>query len=355
MPNSFANRLLAWYDKHGRHHLPWQQHKTAYKVWVSEIMLQQTQVTTVIEYYQRFMQSFPNVKQLALAPTDQVLEHWAGLGYYARARNLHKAAQMVHEQHKGRFPKEREALEALPGIGRSTAAAILSLTHNIVEPILDGNVKRVFARHFHLSGYPNNTQVLRKFWQVAETEVPSDRPGAYNQALMDLGSSICTRSKPRCGDCPVAKTCEANKLGLQAELPNKKPKANRPEKRRYFLLIRNASGQTLLYKRPDTGIWGGLWSLPECERKQDIGKLLATLFADWQPSKHKVLSGFHHDFSHYRLHLEPIEIVLTPSVELETEQQTVWYQAGGKDKAVGLPAPIKKLLELEDRNVAAMG
>ncbi|OGT51024.1 MAG: A/G-specific adenine glycosylase [Gammaproteobacteria bacterium RIFCSPHIGHO2_12_FULL_41_15] len=349
--NQFSKKLLAWHDQHGRHHLPWQQNKSAYKVWVSEIMLQQTQVATVIDYFKRFMQRFPNIKQLAEADINEVLQLWAGLGYYARARNLHRAAIIIHLEHQGQFPKTLEQLQTLPGIGRSTAAAILSLAYEISAPILDGNVKRVFARHFEIKGYPNDSKVNKHFWSCVEKEMPTTRPGAYNQALMDMGSMICTRTKPRCDICPVKTSCLARKNNCITALPTPKPKKNRPEKQVFFLLIQNKQQQTLLYKRPHKGIWGGLWSLPECHRLEDIHAVLAKYFATNHSHQQK-LSPFHHDFTHYRLYIQPVLISLTHYQQHAHSADEWHWHDPHKIKPIGLPAPVTKLLGISGQAAA---
>ncbi|MFN2348462.1 MAG: A/G-specific adenine glycosylase, partial [Thioalkalivibrio sp.] len=258
----FSQRLLAWFKRHGRHDLPWQQDPTPYRVWVSEIMLQQTQVSTVISYYQRFMTRFPDVARLAAAPLDDVLHHWSGLGYYARARNLHKAAGLICERHGGLFPGDIEALEALPGIGRSTAGAILALTCGQRQPILDGNVKRVLARHAGVSGWSGEAKVLRRLWQLADARTPDRQVDAYTQAIMDLGATLCTRSRPRCEICPVAADCVARATVRTRELPAPRPKRDQPLRETGMLMVTSPAG-VLLERRPAQGLWGGLWGFPE--------------------------------------------------------------------------------------------
>ena len=262
-----APRLLAWHAQSGRHDLPWQKNRSAYRVWVSEIMLQQTQVATVIPYFERFMQRFPDVRALAEAPADEVLHLWTGLGYYARARNLHRAAQLIRDEHRGRFPRTFEAVMELPGIGRSTAGAILAISAGARHSILDGNVKRVLARFYAVEGAPDENATLEKLWQLADDNTPDKDVATYTQAIMDLGATRCTRGKPRCADCPIAAECRARIEGRQAEFPAaKRKRAARKQKHAVMLVARRAS-EVLLVQRPPSGIWGGLWCLPEFEHR----------------------------------------------------------------------------------------
>lgn len=263
-PASFAARLLAWFDTHGRKHLPWQKAISPYRVWVSEIMLQQTQVGTVVDYYIRFMGRFPTVETLAAATEDEVLHLWTGLGYYSRARNLLKTARHIVNQ--GGFPKHVSSLEALPGIGRSTAGAIASIAMGQRAPILDGNVKRVLARHAGIEGYPGTSETAKALWSVAEEHTPATRFDAYTQAIMDLGATLCTRVRPACSFCPVSDDCNARLTGRVDTLPGKKPKKLLPQRSTTMLLIEDARRHVLLQRRPGSGIWGGLWSFPECAR-----------------------------------------------------------------------------------------
>jgi A/G-specific adenine glycosylase len=342
--NKFAERILHWFAQHGRKDLPWQQKPTAYRVWVSEIMLQQTQVATVIPYYERFMQSFPDVQTLAQAPLDDVLHHWSGLGYYARARNLHKAAQQVCADYAGEFPDTLENMQALPGIGRSTAGAILSLAKGQAQSILDGNVKRVLARHHAVAGWPGQSQVLAQLWQLAEQHTPQQQTAAYNQAMMDLGATVCTRSKPACALCPVAETCKAKAQANWHAYPGKKPKKNLPIRQVQMLLIRNTAGDVLLQQRPPQGIWGGLWSFPEIAVDDD-----PIAWCIQQQMRHTQLQRRlpmrRHTFSHFHLDIFPQEILLTERGYAVLEQDTqVWYnvqQTSGR----GLAAPVARLLK----------
>ncbi|NNL12018.1 MAG: A/G-specific adenine glycosylase [Pseudomonadales bacterium] len=341
--SNFATRLLQWFDAHGRKDLPWQQNINAYRVWVSEIMLQQTQVATVIPYYQRFMQSFPTVAALAAAADDVVLHHWSGLGYYSRARNLHAAAKIIAADLEGKLPGDLESWQALPGIGRSTAAAICSISFESTDAILDGNVKRVLARHFAVPGWPGHASVSKKLWQLAELCTPSQRNRDYSQAIMDLGATLCVRSKPRCRDCPLATSCEAKKQGNVADFPGRKPKRTIPVRATRLLMLENSSGELLLLKRPPAGIWGGLWSLPEHET-----------FAENLPL-HKPVEWptLRHTFTHFHLDITPVHCVLNEHRDMAAKcaalqgsretTQTLWYDIDNPPD-IGLPAPISKLL-----------
>lgn len=342
--DKFAKQVLAWFDEHGRKHLPWQQNPTPYRVWVSEIMLQQTQVATAIPYYERFMKRFPNLEALATAPIDDVLAHWSGLGYYARARNLHRSAVCVLNEHAGVLPTTLDALQDLPGIGRSTAAAILSLSGGHHEAILDGNVKRVLARYFAVDGWPGKKPVLDKLWDYSEQVTPAKRTGPFNQAMMDLGATLCSRTKPQCSQCPLSSLCQANLTNAQLSYPGKKPKKVIPVKSTCMLVLRNEQNQVLLVQRPPTGIWGGLWSLPElgeAELPDWLGA--ARLNAVTEASS---FARFRHTFSHYHLDIDAQELRVKPdgnNLVLEAEQY-VWYD--GERLPGGVAAPISKILDL---------
>lgn len=340
---SFSARVIAWQKQHGRHHLPWQHNRTRYRVWVSEIMLQQTQVTTAIPYFERFMERFPDVESLATAPIDEVLAHWAGLGYYARARNLHKAAKAVLSDFNGIMPDEAESLEELCGIGRSTAAAILSLTDELPLPILDGNVKRVFARHGAIGTWTGATKTQKKLWQMAEDRMPAKEARAYNQGLMDLGSQVCTRSKPACERCPVNADCLALNQGRVSELPVPKPKKLQPQKYATFLLLYNGDNELLLERRPPSGIWGGLWCLPQFE---NLPQLQAFVTERWELcGVETALPELQHVFSHYKLRLQPYEIRLREEVKTTTiAEPNARFVSIAELPQLGLPAPIEKLL-----------
>ena len=340
---TFSNRLLDWFDEHGRKTLPWQDGKTPYRVWVSEIMLQQTQVSTVIPYYTRFMTEFPTVSDLAKAPLDQVLSLWTGLGYYARARNMHKAAQLVMDTYLGQFPSALEALEALPGIGRSTAGAIVTLGYGGWAPILDGNVKRVLARYHAIEGWPGKSDVVTQLWKVSELHTPKERTADYTQGIMDLGATLCTQKKPRCVDCPMSTDCQAHIQDRVADFPGKKPKKATPERSTIFIQCVDAQGLILLEKRAPTGIWGGLWSFPELSEDESLTHWLSahglTLRDDAQTRpRHS------HTFSHFKLEITPIRcaVDLTNS-RIADGQQCGWFTL--RDAlSLGLPAPVLKML-----------
>jgi A/G-specific adenine glycosylase len=335
---------LAWFERYGRKDLPWQQHRDTYAVWVSEIMLQQTQVMTVIPYYRRFMERFPTLSQLAQAELDEVLHHWSGLGYYARARNLHKAAQLVRDQYAGRLPEAIELLQTLPGIGRSTAGAILSLGLGQPQPILDGNVKRVLARHFTVEGWPGQTAVLRRLWSLSEQLTPKTQTAAYNQAMMDLGSLVCRRGPPDCTRCPLTESCQALAQGRQSELPAPKPAKVLPVKVGYLLILRNPSGEVLLERRPPSGIWGGLWSLPECPPDQQPEQWCREMLA-CEPYSVTRLVTRRHSFSHFHFEITPLVIqVNNPSNRVMDTGGRVWYKLADPDVR-GLAAPVSRILD----------
>jgi len=344
MKKAFSQQVLSWFDKHGRKDLPWQHDRDAYKIWVSEIMLQQTRVETVIPYYEKFMQHFPTVKKLAAANIDEVLHQWTGLGYYARARNLHNAAQYICEQYKGAFPKNIDQAIALPGIGRSTAAAILTLSFDQSHAILDGNVKRVLARYFALEGWPGIRVVEEQLWQHAEALLPSGRFAEYTQAMMDLGATLCTRSNPSCSTCPVQATCQAYAQHRQSELPTPKTPKKIPQRNVVVAIIQDYKDDSIwLEKRPPTGIWGGLYSFPEFK---DTAKLDVWLGKHYKNCslKFQLLPAISHTFSHFRLHMHPrlIQINKRPNGVME-DDLGVWYKL--TDQKIGLAAPVKKALE----------
>ena len=341
--DNFAPRVLDWFDDHGRKHLPWQQQVTPYRVWVSEIMLQQTQVATVIPYFERFMQAYPAVADLAAASQDDVLHLWTGLGYYARARNLHKCAQTVVDQHGGEFPASVDQLAELPGIGRSTAGAIASLSLGQVAPILDGNVKRVLARHFAIGGWPGKSSVLKELWQCAETLTPNQRCGNYTQAMMDLGAMVCTRTKPDCGHCPVADSCTGFHQGNPEAYPGKKPKKEKPVKTVQLVMLRNSVGEWLLEQRPSTGIWGGLWSFPEVDSERDVAQFWRETYAQEVVIQER-WDSFRHTFSHYHLDITPVVADLTAETGQVGERANYWYDVA-RPGNLGLAAPVKTLLE----------
>lgn len=342
--DDFIARLLHWFDDHGRHDLPWQHPRSPYRVWLSEIMLQQTQVTTVIPYFLRFLQHFPTLPDLAAASNDAVMAQWAGLGYYARARNLHAAAKRCVELHGGDLPRDFDALHALPGIGRSTAGAILSQAWNDPFAILDGNVKRVLSRYHGIDGFPGLPVIEKQLWAIAEAHVAKVRAGRmadYTQAQMDLGASVCSRAKPACVICPLQDTCVARREGRTAELPTPKPSKTLPEREAVALLLRDAQQRVLLQKRPDTGIWAQLWTLPQAEAGSDLQDWFDA-HVDGSLEDAEELPVLQHTFSHYRLHLQ----ILSRKVRgLRVEEPTLRWVANDELPALGLPAPIRKLLD----------
>ena len=341
---SFAGRVLKWYHSHGRKDLPWQQDRTAYRVWVSEIMLQQTQVETVIPYFEKFMQRFPDLNTLADATEDEVLHHWSGLGYYARARNLLKTAKILCDQYAASFPHDVEQVNTLPGIGRSTAAAILAQAHGFRHAILDGNVKRVLTRFHAVEGWPGQNKVQAFLWQLAEQHTPDADLVDYTQGIMDLGATVCTRSRPHCDRCPLVDDCKAFHTLRTEELPHSKPKKSMPVKSARMLVLLNQESQVMLEKRPPTGIWGGLWSLPEMDLDGDISEYC---HGQWQ---FEVISiedkaSFRHTFSHFHLDITPCHVKLkNPDQCVMEDERIVWYNTSQPDR-LGLAAPIKTILK----------
>ena len=337
--------LLQWHSKHGRHDLPWQNTQDAYGIWVSEIMLQQTQVATVIPYYQRFLKRFPTVAKLANAKRDEVLHLWTGLGYYARARNLHKAAKIISTEYHGRFPSQFEQVLALPGIGRSTAGAILAFSKQQRHAILDGNVKRVLARFYQVEGWYGKKSVENTLWELAEANTPKSDVDIYTQAIMDFGATLCTRRRPNCDACPLQANCQAFAHGRTKELPHGKPKTSKPTKQTYMLLVKNAAGEFLLQQNPPAGIWGGLWCPPQ------VSELTSTLkISGLQLKTVNELPMLKHSFSHYHLEITPVACTAMAATDAQStntvaESSHIWYKFGSSD-ALGLAAPVKKLLEL---------
>jgi A/G-specific adenine glycosylase len=341
-PDWLAPALLAWFDQHGRHDLPWQQPRDPYRVWVSEIMLQQTQVSTVIPYFTRFMAAFPSVRALADAELDDVLHHWTGLGYYARARNLHRAAQHIRDAHDGRFPGEFEQVLALPGIGRSTAGAILAQALARRYPILDGNVKRVLTRLYAIDGWPGDKPVENTLWQIAEAHTPTQRIADYTQAIMDLGATVCRRSKPQCNACPLHSRCQAHTQQNVSAYPAKKPRKALPVRSTIMLMLYNEEQAILLEQRPPAGIWGGLWSFPECPSDRDpvqwSREQLQLHIRDTQ-----TLPTLRHTFSHFHLDITPLLARAVPAGIMDSPQH-IWYNSS-LSAARGFPAPVKQLLD----------
>lgn len=342
MSQLFADRVLRWFEQHGRKALPWQQSANPYRVWVSEIMLQQTRVETVLPYFNRFIDRFPAVENLASATKDEVMHYWSGLGYYARARNMHKAAQLIMSQHQGRFPADLSQLEALPGIGRSTAGAILSLGMQKKASILDGNVKRVLARHAGIVGWTASAATARQLWSVAEQRTPERKFAAYNQAMMDLGALLCTRINPQCTDCPVSGDCVANLEGKQHMLPTPKPKAENPLKKVAMLIVVNNRREALLQRRGEHGIWGGLWSFPEFASANAAKQWFCKHFGDAEKGVSR-LPCVTHAFTHFRLQIRPMLIHYDGSADWVMEDnQWLWYNK--HSSKVGLAAPVARLI-----------
>jgi len=333
--NPFTEQLIAWQKMAGRHDLPWQNTRDPYRIWLSEIMLQQTQVGTVIPYYARFLASFPDVLALAAAPIEAVIEHWAGLGYYARARNLHGCAQQIATVYAGNFPNSVEQLADLPGIGRSTAAAIAAFAFGRRAAILDGNVKRVLCRQFGIDGFPGSSAVDRSLWTLAESLLPASDIEVYTQGLMDLGATLCTRSRPRCADCPVAAACVARRDGRQAELPTAKPRARVPERSATFVLLSDGH-RLLLERRPPVGLWGGLLVPPEGEPAEVAARLGLQLGSQTK------LPALKHAFTHFKLTLEPV-LCRVESQLGAAEAGLEWVAIAAAAEA-GVPTPIRKLI-----------
>ncbi len=340
--DAFARKLLAWHACEGRHDLPWQQRPTPYRVWVSEIMLQQTQVGTVIPYYKRFMARFPDVSALAQASLDEVLALWAGLGYYARARNLHAAARQVAAEHNGVFPDEVESLQELPGIGRSTAAAIAALSAGRCHAILDGNVKRVLCRYHAVPGWPGRAAVERRLWALAEAHTPAKDVAAYTQAIMDLGATLCTRRRPQCEACPVADGCEARAQGREAEFPGSRPGRERPTREICVLIVRNQADEVLLERRPAAGVWAGLWSLPEVPEPGQAGQWCNQSLGSPGTAPGEAESIVH-EFTHFRLLLRPLHVRLEQAPAALGEQGLAWIGPDAREH-YGMPAPVQRLL-----------
>ena len=340
-PRSLAPRLLAWFADHGRHDLPWQQDRSPYRVWVSEIMLQQTQVATVIPYYGRFMARFPDVAALAAAPLDEVLHLWSGLGYYARARNLHRAARIVRDAFGGSVPEEHAALVGLPGIGRSTAGAILALARDARHPILDGNVKRVLARWFGVDGFPGEASVAAELWDLSEAVTPRRRAADFTQAIMDLGATLCTHRNPRCDACPLAADCVARRTGRTGELPARRAPRRRPRRRVVWLVFRRGAA-VLLERRPPSGIWGGLWGFPEFATR-GAAEASAVARSGGRPPIVVELDPLRHVFTHFELEIAPLLVELDRRSALVEGAAETWYKSRAPTK-LGLAAPVATLV-----------
>jgi A/G-specific adenine glycosylase len=339
---SFGPALLAWYEVEGRRDLPWQRERTPYRVWVSEIMLQQTQVGTVIGYYERFMARLPTVRDLAHAKADEVLHLWSGLGYYARARNLQRAAQVLLQRHAGEFPATLEEVMGLPGIGRSTAGAILALSRGERHPILDGNVKRVLTRYFAIEGYPGEAAVERKLWKLAEECTPQSRVAEYTQGIMDLGATVCTRANPACLLCPVSDGCSARRAGMETRYPTPRPRKVRPQRAAWVLLAQRGS-KVLLERRPPSGIWGGLWGLPEFPTREHAAQWCSENLAG--ASATRTDEPLRHAFSHFDYELKPLVVRCAgKSLALREVDRYRWYDVAAP-AAVGVPKPVATLLQ----------
>lgn len=340
----FVERVCEWQLAHGRRHLPWQQTRDPYRIWLSEIMLQQTQVSTVIPYYERFLERFPDIAALAAADQEDIMPYWAGLGYYARARNLHRCARAIMEKHGGRFPPGSQEIAELPGIGRSTAAAIAAFAYGERSPIMDGNVKRVFARHFAVRGYPGKAAVEHRLWKLAEHALQEAGPDidmtAYTQGLMDLGSQVCTRGRPECSACPVSATCEARRLGLEQTLPEPRPRRSVPQKQCAMLLL-HCDDRVLLEKQPEPGIWGGLWSLPRFDTPEALAAACLNMGVTVTPADR--MASFVHVFSHFRLEISPWKVKVGPQLAEPLPGQR-WIPIE-ELPITALPAPVRDLLE----------
>lgn len=338
---SFANALLAWFDRHGRHDLPWQHPRDAYRVWLSEIMLQQTQVATVIPYFQRFVAQLPTLRDLAAADEDTVLALWSGLGYYRRARFLHKAAQLCVERHDGEMPRDFDAMTALPGIGRSTAGAILAQAYGLRFPILDGNVKRVLTRFHGIAGHPSEREVEKQLWLRADEHTPAKRTADYTQAIMDLGATVCVRTRPLCAMCPVHTDCIAQRDNLTAQLPTPKPGKAIPTRSTVMLILRDNEGRVMLQRRGPQGVWSGLWSLPEAEDSDSA----------WREAQRNAriedaqsLTPFVHVFSHYRLQIQPLLFDNSAPAHAIADNADLRWCSMAELPSLGLPAPVRTLL-----------
>ena len=338
----FSERVLSWFDQYGRHDLPWQKNRNSYRVWVAEIMLQQTQVKTAIPYYQDFLKSFPSIALLASATLDEVLNHWAGLGYYSRARNLHKAAIEIMEAHQGTFPTHYDDVLALPGIGPSTAGAILAQALNQRHAILDGNVKRVLSRYHAIEGWSGQSGISKLLWDKSNLHTPHERVADYTQAIMDLGATLCVRSAPKCPQCPVKNECVAFKEDTVSLYPTRKAKKTLPVKQVRMLIIKNQHGSVLLEKRPPTGIWGGLWSLPEAPLEEGIAEVCLQRWA-LKCEQHRHGDVMRHTFSHYHLDISPCWLKSSGEVTGVKEREVVWCQADQMSK-FGVATPISLLL-----------
>jgi A/G-specific adenine glycosylase len=338
---ALAPALLAWHHSAGRHDLPWQLERTAYRVWVAEIMLQQTQVSIVIPYYRRFLARFPDVSALAAAPIDEVLHLWSGLGYYARARNLHRAAVRIRDEYASDFPRAFAQIVALPGVGRSTAGAILALAHEERFPILDGNARRVLARYFGVVGVAKDSAALKRLWQLAEEQTPAAQVAAYTQAIMDLGATVCVRRRPLCSRCPLESHCSARRSGRQHEIPAPRRGNARPKRDVFMVLALKDTGEVLLERRPESGVWGGLWCLPEFATASAAGAFIRnSLSGCHEPQP---LDTLEHGFTHFDLAITPLLVRCSGAAAEIGEGRSLWYNIRAPAR-IGLPVPITTLL-----------
>ncbi len=355
MSRAFAQRVLDWFEFRGRHDLPWQIDPSPYRVWVSEIMLQQTQVATVIPYFERFMDRFPAVRELADGDIDEVLHLWSGLGYYARARNMHRAARIICERHGGRFPRAFEDVAALPGIGRSTAGAILALSLDQRHPILDGNVKRVLCRHAGVEGWPGRSAVEKTLWEIADRLTPEERVADYTQAMMDLGATVCRRGRPDCGACPISTDCVARMRGRQRELPTPRPRRKRPLRRADMLLVSDPAGRVLLERRDPSGIWGGLWAFPELSSGQSPAAWVAERLGANVDST-ELWPEYRHGFTHFELAVTPHRVRLArPPANVMEAGRWLWYNPDSPAR-IGRAAIVDRLLaEISGKNEEKSG
>ncbi len=337
----FSSRLITWQKQYGRHDLPWQNTTDPYAIWVSEIMLQQTQVAAVIGYYSKFMQRFPTIASLAQASQDEVLQYWSGLGYYSRARNLHNAAQTIMDEHGGVFPQDFAVIQTLPGIGRSTAAAIASFAFGQTQTILDGNVKRVLTRYFAIEGWPGTPKIEKELWSLAENLLPENDIQAYTQGLMDLGATLCTRSKPQCQRCPLVESCEAYRQQRVSQLPTPKPRKSTPEKHTTMLILLQGD-QVMLEKRPASGIWGGLWSFPELD-ESDVDTHIVQQRFGVTVQESTALPKLSHAFTHFKLHITPQQLTVSKQISHASEPGQIWLSV---EDAIGaaIPTPVRKIL-----------
>lgn len=341
--STFAERLLAWFDQAGRHDLPWQHPRSPYRVWLAEVMLQQTQVRTVIPYYQRFTEALPSLPALALAPLDQVLALWSGLGYYSRARNLHRAAGICMASHGGDLPCDFTALGALPGIGRSTAGAILAQAHGLPYPILDGNVRRVLCRLHGIDGWPGSAATQQALWTLAQSHLPAARLADYTQAQMDLGASVCTRARPRCGECPLRDQCLAYRQQRTADLPARRPKPALPQRETQMLLVQDQQQRLLLTRRPPIGIWPSLWSLPQVNDRSEAERWLSAI-VNIGATPQQLGEPLLHTFSHFRLRITPLHYAMVQSKSSAGDNPDLQWRSLDSLDQIGLPAPVRRLI-----------